>query len=106
MTIAASSRRRGSTTRSSSRTWGTVSAGDFFPQLEPQPDQEVGGQAGHRQVMMPAVPAPHFVMIHAQFALALQNRRLDRPAHTTDPHQSRRFKSARANWAWIITKCG
>ncbi len=63
MTIAASSRRRGSTTRSSSRTWGTVSAGDFFPQLEPQPDQEVVGQEGQRQVMMPADPAPHFVMM-------------------------------------------
>ena len=71
MTIAASSRRRGSTTRSSSRTWGTVSAGDFIPQLEPQPDQEVVGQEGHRQVMMPADPAPHLVVIHAQFALAL-----------------------------------
>ena len=71
MTLAASSRRRGSTTRSSSRTWGTVSAGDFFPPLKPQPDQEVVGQEGQRQVMVPADPAAHFVLIHAQFALAL-----------------------------------
>src|SRR5437773_12575120 len=76
MTSAASSRRRGSTTRSSSRTWGTVSAGDFFPQLEPQPDQEVVGQEGHRQMMMPADPAPHLVLIHAEFR-ALLGRLID-----------------------------
>ena len=39
--------------------------------------------------MVPADPAAHLVLIQAQLALALQNRRLDRPAHATHPDQRR-----------------
>src|SRR5438270_8922317 len=86
--VSASKRRLGSTTAKSWRTWGTVSAGDFFfPQPTPQPDQEVMRQQTQGQVVMPADPAADFVVVHAQFALALQDGRLDRPAHAAGPDQ-------------------
>src|SRR6266487_6486302 len=86
--VSASTCRLGSTTAKSWRTWGTVSAGDFFPQPAPQPDQEVMRQQTQGEVVMPADPAADFVVVHAQFALALQDGRLDRPAHPTHPDQS------------------
>src|SRR6266487_5614781 len=86
--VSASTCRLGSTTANSWRTWGTVSAGDFFPQLAPQPDQEVMRQQAQGQVVVPADPAADFVVVHAQLALALQDGRFDRPAHPTDPDQA------------------
>src|SRR5437867_10014395 len=88
MAVLASKCRLGSTTTISWRTWGTVSAGDFFPQLTPQPDQEVMRQQAQGQVVVPADPAADFVVVHTQFALALQDGRFDRPAHATDPDQA------------------
>src|SRR6266851_10249796 len=87
MAASASKCRLGRTTANNWRTWGTVSAGDFFPQPAPQPDQEVMCKQAHGQVVMPADPAAHFVVVHAQLPLALQDGRLDRPAHPTDPDQ-------------------
>src|SRR2546429_5232056 len=88
MAVLASKCRLGSTTINSWRTWGTVSAGDFFSQPTPQPNQEVMRQQAQGQVLVPADPAAHFVVVHAQFTLAFQDGRLDPPAHPTDPHQS------------------
>src|SRR5216684_8015040 len=80
MAVLASKCRLGSTTINNWRTWGTVSAGDFFSQPTPQPDQEVMRQQAQGQVVVPADPAAHFVVVHTQFTLAFQDGRLDRPA--------------------------
>src|SRR5256885_10948551 len=88
MAVLASKCRLGSTTTISWRTWGTVSAGDFFSQPTPQPNQEVMRQQAQGQVVVPADPAAHFVVVHAQVTLAFQDGPLDRPAHPTDPDQS------------------
>ena len=45
------------------------------------------GQKRLGHVVMPAPPRARFVVIHPQFALALQDARLDRPAHAALAHQ-------------------
>ncbi len=79
--------RRGSVMLRSRRTWGSVSAGAFFPQVAAEPHQEMMGEQRHRQVMMPAAPGAHFVVIHAKFVFALLDGLLDRPAHAQQPDQ-------------------
>src|SRR6266487_1233221 len=86
--VSTSKRRLGSTTANSWRTWGTVSAGDFFPQPAPQPEPGSDRQQTQGEVVMPADPAAHFVVVHPQFALALQDGRLDRPPHAAGPDQA------------------
>jgi hypothetical protein len=56
-TVAASRCCLGKTTCSTWHSCDTLRAADFFPQSEPRPDQEVVGQEGHGQVVMPAPPA-------------------------------------------------
>src|SRR5437867_13286196 len=70
----------------SRRTCGTVTAADCFPQKAALPHQEVMRQQRHGHLVMPAAPVAHLILIHAHFALALLDRRLDRPAHAALAH--------------------
>lgn len=45
------------------------------------------GQERLRHVVMPALPGPHFVVIHAHLALGFLEGRFDRPSHPANPHQ-------------------
>src|SRR3954452_7448947 len=86
--IAVASRRwAGRVTLSSGRTWGTVSAGVFFPQPAAEPDEEVLRQQGHGGVVVPAAPAAHLVMVEPAFVLRLLAGLLDRPAQAQQPDQ-------------------
>src|SRR5262249_4397839 len=53
-----------------SRTWGTVSAGVFFPQLSLLPFQEPQGQHRERHVVMPTHPTAHLIMTQPRFPFA------------------------------------
>src|SRR6266851_8782701 len=88
--VAAVKVRWGKTAVSKQRTRGTVSVAPFFAQSSLHADQEVVRQQRQGQMMMPADPAAHFVMVHAQLAFALLDRRLDRPAHPTAPNKRAR----------------
>ena len=54
----------------SSRIWGTVIAGVFFPHTLSLQHQEPDRQQGQRDVMMPTDPTADFVMIQSDFAVA------------------------------------
>ena len=54
----------------SSRTWGTVIAGVFFPHTPSLQHQEPDRQQRQRDVMMPTHPTAGFVMIQPDFAVA------------------------------------
>jgi len=71
---------RGRTTWSRARTWGTVTAGLSPPQAQARLDEEVMRQETQGDVMMPADPAPHLVVVEADLAFALLNAPLHRPA--------------------------
>ena len=81
ITVSASSCLRGKTACSSTRTWGTVRAADFFPHLAPLPDQKVMRQERQRCMVVPSHPAPHLVVVQPTLALALLDPRLHTPAH-------------------------
>src|ERR1035437_1211569 len=85
--VSASKRRRGRMAMSSKRTWGKVKAGDFPPQLDLLPDQEMMSQEGQRQMVVPATPAADFIVVHPQLVFALANGQLDGPAHPEQPDQ-------------------
>src|SRR4030095_9079347 len=65
------------------RTCAVVSAGDFF-KLDSHSHQEEMGDERVCHMMMPPAPRARLVMIHAAFAFALFECRLDRPAHATE----------------------
>src|SRR3954466_4389372 len=86
--IAVASRRwAGRVTLSRWRTWGTVSAGVFFPQPAAEPDEEVLRQQGHGGVVVPAAPAPDLVVVEPQLLLGLLDGLLDWPAQAQQPDQ-------------------
>ena len=81
---------RGSTTWSSARTCGTVRAAFFFPEPQAGRDQEVMREEAQGDVMVPADPAPHLVVVQAALALTLLDGPLDRPTRRAALGQSLR----------------
>src|SRR5437016_9909765 len=61
--------RWGSTSRSSRLTWGRVIWGIFFPPVLLEGQQKGGGEQGQGDVMVPAGPAAHLVLVQAGLAL-------------------------------------
>jgi len=78
---------RGSATWSRARTWGTVRAGLPPPQAQAGLDEDVMRQETQGDVMMPADPAPHLVVVEADFAFALLDAALHRPTRRRAPGQ-------------------
>ncbi len=53
-------------------------------------------QHDERHVMVPPAPEAQFVLIHAQFPLALGKTRFDRPAHSTYAHKRGKWRLERS----------
>ena len=84
--------RCGSSCRKTRVICGRVIWGSFFPPVQLQTQQEGSGQQGHGDVMMPAQPSAHFVLVETGFAFLGLKLGLDGPAHGPDlcqPQQGR-----------------
>src|SRR2546429_7629414 len=71
--------RWGKSTRSTRLTWGRVTNGIFFPPLLLHGQQEGTGEQGQGEVMMPAGPTAHLILIQSRFALGCLEFGLDHP---------------------------
>ena len=96
--------RCGSRCRSRRVICGRVIWGSFFPPVQLQTQQEGSGQQGHGDVMLPAQPGAHFVLIETGFALLGLKLSLDGPAHGPDlrqPQQGRVCGRIRQVDTWL-----
>src|SRR5262245_12136875 len=69
-----------------SRTWDTVRAGVFSPQLPFLQLQKPQGQQRERHVVIPTHPAPHLIMTQPHFAFAGREQLLRAVLTTVDGH--------------------
>ena len=79
--------RCGRSARSTRLTCGRVIWGIFFPPVLLEGQQKGGGEQGQGEVMVPAGPTAHLVLVQARFALVLLEAGLHRPAQRTEKEE-------------------